>query len=111
LHPDDRKQADKELHTALSGGKDFNTDFRVIWPNGETRNIKGIAKVFRDESGKPIRMLGINADITELKLSEEKLKLVASVFTHARESIMITDATGCIIDLNETFTTITGYSR
>jgi len=111
LHPDDRIQADKELHTALSGGKDFNTDFRVIWPNGETRNIKGIAKVFRDDSGKPIRMLGINADITNLKLSEEKLKLAASVFTHARESIIITDSAGSIIDINDTFTTTTGYSR
>ena len=74
LHPDDRKQTEREIQTALSGGKDFNTDFRVIWPNGEIRIIKGIAKVFRDKGGKAIRMLGINSDITNLKLSEEKLK-------------------------------------
>ena len=111
LHSEDRDQAVLELQTALAGGDKFDTDFRVIWPNGEIRNIKGIAKVFRDESGKPIRMLGINADITNIKLSEEQLKLSASVFTHARESIIITDATGSIIDSNDTFTTITGYSR
>jgi len=56
-------------------------------------------------------MLGINADITVLKLAEEKVKLAANVFTHARESIVITDNTGTIIDVNDTFTATTGYNR
>lgn len=43
--------------------------------------------------------------------AEAKLKLAASVFTHAREGIFITDADGVIIDANETFSEITGYSR
>jgi len=45
------------------------------------------------------------------KRSEEKLKLAASVFSHARESIIITDATGIILDVNDTFLRTTGYSR
>ncbi|MBA6339562.1 EAL domain-containing protein [Colwellia sp. MB02u-10] len=44
------------------------------------------------------------------KLADE-LAITASVFSHAREGISITDATGTIIDVNATFTTITGYSR
>ena len=47
----------------------------------------------------------------ERKQAEEKLKLAASVFTHAREGITISDATGSIIDVNKTFTQKTGYSR
>jgi diguanylate cyclase (GGDEF)-like protein/PAS domain S-box-containing protein len=35
----------------------------------------------------------------------------ASVFTHTREGILITDATGRIIEVNDAFTVITGYSR
>jgi diguanylate cyclase (GGDEF)-like protein/PAS domain S-box-containing protein len=50
-------------------------------------------------------------DITERKKAEEQLKLAASVFTHAREGIMITDSKGAIIDVNDTFSHITGYSR
>ncbi len=50
-------------------------------------------------------------DITERKLAHEKLQLAASVFTHAREGIVITDAMGDIIDVNEAFSRITGYSR
>jgi diguanylate cyclase (GGDEF)-like protein/PAS domain S-box-containing protein len=49
--------------------------------------------------------------LAEHKKAEENLKLAASVFTHAREGIVITDATGEIIDINDMFTTITGYSR
>lgn len=54
---------------------------------------------------------GIIEDITERKQAEEKLNLAASVFTHAREGIIITDATGTILDVNNTFTLITGYSH
>lgn len=50
-------------------------------------------------------------DISERKLAEDKLKLAANVFSYAGESIMITDATATIIDVNETFTITTGYSR
>jgi diguanylate cyclase (GGDEF)-like protein/PAS domain S-box-containing protein len=47
----------------------------------------------------------------ERKQSDAKLRLAASVFTHAREGIMITDRDGTILDVNETFSRITGYSR
>ena len=50
-------------------------------------------------------------DITERKRAEEQLHLAASVFTHAREGILITTPDGTIIDVNATFTHITGYSR
>jgi diguanylate cyclase (GGDEF)-like protein/PAS domain S-box-containing protein len=50
-------------------------------------------------------------DITEQKQSQEKLKLAASVFTHAREGIMITDALVNIVEVNDILTEVTGYSR
>jgi len=50
-------------------------------------------------------------DITERKLAEDKLKLAASVFSHAHEGIFITDASGSILEVNDRFTDITGYSR
>jgi len=49
--------------------------------------------------------------ITELKAAEKKLQLAASVFTHAREGIMITTAHSEIIEVNDAFTRITGYAR
>lgn len=49
-------------------------------------------------------------DITERKLADEKLRLSASVFEHASEATMITDASNQIISVNPAFTKITGYS-
>ncbi|MBI2751301.1 MAG: EAL domain-containing protein [Burkholderiales bacterium] len=43
--------------------------------------------------------------------ADSRLQLAASVFSHAREGIMITDANGSIVEVNDTFTEITGYSR
>ena len=50
-------------------------------------------------------------DITQARQAEANLQLAASVFTHAREGITITDANATIIDVNAAFTQITGYTR
>lgn len=50
-------------------------------------------------------------DITARKQAEERLRLAASVFTGAREGITITDLKGTILDVNDAFTRITGYTR
>ena len=57
------------------------------------------------------RLIVLSRDITERKLAEEKLMLAASVFTCAREAIMITATDGTIIDVNDAFTHITSFSR
>nr|WP_297348379.1 EAL domain-containing protein [uncultured Glaciecola sp.] len=56
-------------------------------------------------------LLLTHENITEFKLTEEKLSRTAKVFSHAREGIMITDSAGSIIDVNDAFSKITGYSR
>ncbi|KUG21720.1 hypothetical protein ASZ90_008524 [hydrocarbon metagenome] len=73
LHPEDRLRGDEEIQMAFKGEKDFDTEFRVVWPDGTIRNIRALAIVQRDTSGKPLRMIGTNWDITERKIAEEKL--------------------------------------
>lgn len=50
-------------------------------------------------------------DVTARRDSEDRLKLAASVFTHASEGIVIADTKGKILDVNDAFTRITGYTR
>jgi diguanylate cyclase (GGDEF)-like protein/PAS domain S-box-containing protein len=52
-----------------------------------------------------------HTNITERRLAHEQQRLAASVFTHAREGIIITLPDGTIVDVNEAFTRITGYAR
>ena len=65
----------------------------------------------RAPNGEPLRMIGTSSDITSRKLAEQKLQLAASVFGYAREGIMITDAQGVIVEVNDTFTQLTGYTH
>lgn len=58
-----------------------------------------------------LESLTVLTDISARKQTEVKLKLAASVFSNAREGIIITDIKGNIIEVNDTFTKITGYSR
>jgi diguanylate cyclase (GGDEF)-like protein/PAS domain S-box-containing protein len=65
----------------------------------------------KTSDGRVTGVASLVQDVTERKQLEEKLTLAASVFSHAREGIIITDAKGVIIDVNETFTEVTGYER
>jgi PAS domain S-box-containing protein len=79
VHTDDLKQRNAEILLAISGEKEFDTEFRVVCPNNSIRNIKALATVLRDESGLALRMIGTSWDITEKKIVEEKLiKAVAA---------------------------------
>ncbi len=53
----------------------------------------------------------LTEDITRFKQSEQRLQLAASVFHHASEGICVTDLEGRILEVNETFCRITGYTR
>jgi diguanylate cyclase (GGDEF)-like protein/PAS domain S-box-containing protein len=53
----------------------------------------------------------LDAQLLELEKTQKRLQLAASVFTYAREAIMITAANGTVVDVNEAFCLITGYSR
>jgi diguanylate cyclase (GGDEF)-like protein/PAS domain S-box-containing protein len=65
----------------------------------------------RDEHGRVTEVIGSQLDITERHQAQMKQELAASVFVQAREGIFITDASGTILDLNNSFCRITGYTE
>ncbi len=73
VHPVDQKDAIELIQKAVKGEADFDTEFRVVWPNGSIHYIKGNGIVQRDTEGKPLRMLGTNWDITSIKENEKQL--------------------------------------
>jgi diguanylate cyclase (GGDEF)-like protein/PAS domain S-box-containing protein len=50
-------------------------------------------------------------DVTQRKQAEDKLRLATNVFKHTREGITVTNKEGVILDVNDSFTRITGYNR
>jgi PAS domain S-box-containing protein len=76
LHKDDRERASANLKTALgSKAGRYQDEYRIVGRKGEIRWIEAIAKISRDRSGAPTRMFGVNIDITERKLAEERIRL------------------------------------
>ena len=66
---------------------------------------------FTDARGQEDGIIGVITNITERKQAQDELQLAASVFTHAREGIMITATDGVIVDVNAAFSRITGFER
>jgi PAS domain S-box-containing protein len=92
VHPEDRQRGDAEIQLALEGKKEFDTVFRVLWPDGTTRTIRARATVQRDAAGQPLRMIGANWDVTTQKQTEEALQeanstLENKVAERTRESV------------------------
>lgn len=74
VHPDEQIRAHEAIQAALSGEREFNHEFSIVWPlDGSTHVIKGIGQTLRDASGKPLRMIGMNVDITESRRAEEEV--------------------------------------
>ncbi|MDX2367232.1 MAG: EAL domain-containing protein, partial [Colwellia sp.] len=112
MHPDDLDITLLKVEELLDHKtQEYKTEFRMQHKGGQYITILARAFATKDETGKITRLVGTHVDITERKEAEEKLKLAASVFNHARESIVITDAAGIILDVNDTFSYTTGYSR
>ncbi len=66
---------------------------------------------WRADDGSVGGLVLFSEDETERTESAERLRLAASVFMTAREGITITDAAGNILEVNDAFTRITGYTR
>ncbi len=74
LHPDDVEAGHQAIQAAIDGAKEFNIEFRVVWPDSSVHYIRGLANVERDTMGKAIRMIGTNWDITDIKKTEKQLQ-------------------------------------
>ncbi len=74
IHPEDRDRAEQDVKQAERGEKDFDTEFRIVRPDGEVRHIKAFGKALYDNAGKPVRMTGVNYDVTPSRQMQEAIK-------------------------------------
>ncbi len=70
IHPDDREAFRQVIGAAVDGGDSFSLEFRLVWPDGSVHWTSGAGRIFRDEAGRPKRMLGTGQDITQRRRIE-----------------------------------------
>ncbi len=115
IHPDDRGRVNRSVADALAGVKTHDVVYRFVRPDGTIRFLHTVGEVSRDESGKPRRMFGSVADITERKRAEEALReseekhrvLIETTAT----GFVIVDEKGCVLDANDEYVRLSGHEK
>ena len=110
VHPDDLQSTQALVNRAIAGEAEFDTEYRVIHPDRNIHFIKGYGVIERDIDGNPLRMTGINFDISASKLAEKALKQQLTTIEAAIDGIAILQNNKYIY-LNQSHLKIFGYDR
>ena len=109
VHPDDLPLIDAQWDSHIAKGEAFEVEFRVRLNSGETRWMVSKGRAHYNTEGKPVRLSGINLDITERKQTEEQLIKLAQAVEQSPESIIITNLNGEIEYANEAYQRNSGF--
>jgi PAS domain S-box-containing protein len=116
VHPEDRQRGDHEIQLALRGEKNFDTEFRVVWPDGSIHAIRALATVQHDATGKLARMVGTNWDITAerqaaaaLRWNRELLQLMSG--SSPLGFLVVDNRTDSILYFNQRFCEVWGIEH
>ncbi len=111
VHPDDRSLTERTLQYSLRNKKVFSTEFRVIKPDGEVQHIRACGLAQWNSAGIPLRMVGTNENITQIRKVENELYLNTLILNEDPSGIMVTDTEGKILKVNQNFCKTSGYSE
>jgi PAS domain S-box-containing protein len=74
IHSDDRAMIQGHVRRALKDFVDYEVEYRLANTSQGERWIHARGEVVRDEDGKPIRMIGLNFDVTTRRRAEESVR-------------------------------------
>lgn len=113
VHPDDREIAERSSQDLFKKGK-TEVEYRVVKPDGTIVWLLDKKSVIYNENGEAIQIGGIATDITERKLTEEKLRhseaRFRSLIENSSDVFMVLDKGLHINFASYSFERIVGYS-
>lgn len=101
LHPDDVDRTSAAINASVETDAEFDTDYRVIWPNKEVHYIKAKGKVYRDEAGAPLRMTGVCWEVTAQVRADQLQARLASIVAGTDDAIVSLDMNDNIVTWND----------
>jgi PAS domain S-box-containing protein len=117
IHPEDSIKMSIKLYSFIEQKtENWQDQYRFRCADNSYKYVLDRGFLLKDEDGKAIRMIGSIQDITKQKEEEQRLKLLETVITQSKDSIIITEANynsariPKIIYVNPAFTTMSGYT-
>jgi PAS domain S-box-containing protein len=110
VHPEDRKKVIKLFTSNLKGDiSKSGFQFRIIKKNGEIAWVEVLNNLINYE-GKPA-LLGTMLDITDRIKAEQRNRIMSQLLLSLNDAVVLTDENGNILEVNDAFCRITGYSK
>jgi diguanylate cyclase len=113
VHPEDRAAAWQDVQDAQAGTRPYDSEYRVVWPDGSVRHLRAAARVTRDNQGRPLRMVGVNWDVTDLRRLSTELaeqhELLRVTLQSIGDAVITTDARGHVNWMNPAAERMTGW--
>lgn len=109
VHPDDIAIVSKSYTDSLSEKKGYHVTHRIVRNDGSIGFVEERCEHLFDEKRNIVRSIGTVHDISQKKEAEHGLMLAAAVFAKMHDGVMITDENNKIIQINQAFTSISGY--
>jgi PAS domain S-box-containing protein len=116
IHPEDSIKMSVKLYSFIEQKtENWQDQYRFKCADGNYKHVLDRGFLLKDEEGKAIRMIGAIQDITKQKEEEQRLKLLETVITQSKDSIIITEADSKntripnIIYVNPAFSIMSGY--
>lgn len=110
VHPEDRRKVLDMFASNLRGEAPVaNFSFRVVKKNGEIAWVEVLNNLITYD-GKPA-ILGTILDITDKIKAEQRERILSNLLLNLNDAVVITDEQGNILEVNDAFCKITGYSK
>ncbi|MFO7725275.1 MAG: response regulator [Oceanipulchritudo sp.] len=106
VHPEDFERVNREIQETIRTGKELDCEFRIVHPDQSVRHVRSIGRLIRGNRQEPLRMVGINQDLTAARQAEERFH---KFFAQELNLNVIIDFSGAIRDVNSSCLQILGY--
>jgi PAS domain S-box-containing protein len=110
VHEDDQIRVRGAVQGVIRSGESCRLRVRVHTIAGEVRRFETTVQPVREEGGEIKGAVLASRDVTELRDREEQLEIAAHAFEQMSEGMVITNAAGRILTVNQSYSRITGYA-